>query len=614
MDEFPKNRDGGWSGPGRKKAYDLGNAGDDAWLRARRFGATARNKGGHLVVLLDPLVKVIAPFLWTQSFGSFGVTYNSIGIAPRVTTKVTGNLRAPPLLTTGHDWYVGDGYVLQHSIHPTLQEPQVYQEPRARPSWLSIINVKDRTKEEVSSLSTDNLPGRSVSFFDEAPLPMRETFLNGLDHERPHPWVSGWNGQGYAFGFIGRKVLYERQPRQDRSEPEDPFTSTLDEQYTLRAWYGDTSTRRMQYTDLDPEKFRGSPFFTVGATAPGRLQGLFAHYSVLINASDVGGSPDSKFKYPSGYTMRMMRSTDHGRSWVAEEVPEIERMQMREAGVDLNGVPYNNFVNHLEGSYDFSFPELTRNMLGPLYEDGRAWGMFFKAKNVDELPVQAYRQPADWPNGYPWNNTYKLELYGRHGFFVSDPSGHNWTNKPWPGDNINSGSAALFYIEKYQPLNEWGVKALLTDMIEPNPNTAGQGTFFIPAVQYFRSELKEDQADAQVRSWIISTVDGGNSWRESNFLPDDLVVNGAVAKLVVARPYVNEANTGELYFISPRGNDVAVYRTTALFDVFTKVHVESIPGLSTPAYTGALSTVFIGDNSGTYPSRVRPGFPEFQKP
>lgn len=51
-DDFPKNR-GGWSGPGRTAATRLGGEGDEAWLRQRRFGAEARNKGGHLTVKLD---------------------------------------------------------------------------------------------------------------------------------------------------------------------------------------------------------------------------------------------------------------------------------------------------------------------------------------------------------------------------------------------------------------------------------------------------------------------------------------------------------------------------------------------------------------------------------
>lgn len=54
-DQFPKNR-GGWSGPGRTAAYTLAGNGDDSltWGRKRRFGAEARNKGGHLSVRLDP--------------------------------------------------------------------------------------------------------------------------------------------------------------------------------------------------------------------------------------------------------------------------------------------------------------------------------------------------------------------------------------------------------------------------------------------------------------------------------------------------------------------------------------------------------------------------------
>ncbi|MDP9895383.1 hypothetical protein J2W32_004481 [Variovorax boronicumulans] len=50
-DEFPKNR-GGWSGPGRTAAYTLASEGDNSttWSRKRRFGAEARNKGGHLTV------------------------------------------------------------------------------------------------------------------------------------------------------------------------------------------------------------------------------------------------------------------------------------------------------------------------------------------------------------------------------------------------------------------------------------------------------------------------------------------------------------------------------------------------------------------------------------
>lgn len=51
--DFPKNRDG-WSGPGRTAARTI--AGDDLWLRKRRFDAEARNKGGHLLVTNAPPV------------------------------------------------------------------------------------------------------------------------------------------------------------------------------------------------------------------------------------------------------------------------------------------------------------------------------------------------------------------------------------------------------------------------------------------------------------------------------------------------------------------------------------------------------------------------------
>ena len=53
-DQFPKNR-GGWSGPGRTAAYSLASEGDNSatWGRKRRFGAEARNKGGHLTVKVD---------------------------------------------------------------------------------------------------------------------------------------------------------------------------------------------------------------------------------------------------------------------------------------------------------------------------------------------------------------------------------------------------------------------------------------------------------------------------------------------------------------------------------------------------------------------------------
>jgi|SRR6186713_272897 len=53
-DEFPKNR-GGWSGPGRTAARTLAGDGDErlSYGRKRRFGAEARNKGGHLTVKME---------------------------------------------------------------------------------------------------------------------------------------------------------------------------------------------------------------------------------------------------------------------------------------------------------------------------------------------------------------------------------------------------------------------------------------------------------------------------------------------------------------------------------------------------------------------------------
>ncbi len=59
-DQFPKNR-GGWSGPGRTAAYTLAGSGDDqlTWGRKKRFGAEARNKGGHLTVKKTAVATVL---------------------------------------------------------------------------------------------------------------------------------------------------------------------------------------------------------------------------------------------------------------------------------------------------------------------------------------------------------------------------------------------------------------------------------------------------------------------------------------------------------------------------------------------------------------------------
>lgn len=56
-DEFPKNRGPGWSGQGRTDARTIADVDvpdDLAWLRRRRPGVEARNKGGHLVVTVQP--------------------------------------------------------------------------------------------------------------------------------------------------------------------------------------------------------------------------------------------------------------------------------------------------------------------------------------------------------------------------------------------------------------------------------------------------------------------------------------------------------------------------------------------------------------------------------
>lgn len=71
--KFPKNLGSEWSGIGRTKARLLDTE-DTQWLRARRFGAEARNKGGYLTVK-----KGTEAFDGFYSIGAFGSEARVVG-------------------------------------------------------------------------------------------------------------------------------------------------------------------------------------------------------------------------------------------------------------------------------------------------------------------------------------------------------------------------------------------------------------------------------------------------------------------------------------------------------------------------------------------------------
>lgn len=573
VDDFPKNR-GDWSGPGRTMAMRLGDQGDDVWLRSRRFGATARNKGGHLVVTKDPVVKTGGPFIWAvvSSFTG-GLLYKRFGWGTRKSSTVGPMLRTPGYLSTGREMVVGGGYVLQLAAAVDW-EPGSEADP-VQKMWLSLIYVGNPAP-EVSSLSAENVPGANVSFYEEATLPARIYYQTvGGDVERPSAFVTGWDPvmEGYGFGFIGREKVTDRQ-----------ITYDIANRYKVVAYLGNTATRRLTRVELPTTSdFWINANFNAMPTGPGRVQAI-----VSKARANTGTEPPS-----------MLRTDDYGRTWTTRDVPELVRFMLRTTGGFAGGGP-------------FGYPGFGLTQISPLDEAGTCGMIFTGSKEIDRV-YDDLGPPPEY--GGQWAGDLVVSYYTRFRFFVSDTSGQNWTNKPWPADEwLGPGGISFFF--EYQDYDTWS-KPLLSIDLPATQRSAGGGSFYAPVFEYYKDRSNTGGSEnAPQRVRMLYTVNYGNSWALSPYLEAGVIMGeGTSVWPIVAKPFVSLEDPGELYVMSiTRAGALRIYRTTAVFETFTLVHEEVVDNYYFENSNSRINGLFVGDTSGSYPARVMAGFPQFQKP
>lgn len=609
---FPRDRDG-FSNRGNKDARGL-QALDVPFLTRRRLpgagqpGTIARKRGDFLEVRLLPEAvdaAVLSPFLWSILFrvgtSSSDLRYRRFGWGTRTTIDSVEQLRNPPYVPLGREWYVGGGYVLQHAARETADTLGQW------PTWLSLIAIADTTGAEVLSQSADNTAGRNVSFFDRAPqLPTDPDFwVNTVDNGRPSAFVTGWDAlaKGYAFGVIGRTVSASMTVLRPLTAERDGINASVDDQYAMTAWVGDTTSRQLQRVDLRGDTYRCAPSFVLHSVRPGTAMALVTRYRTL----QPDPNPESEQVYAAGHDLGLLRTEDHGRTWAMEDVPEVKALLLRD---NAGGIVYEGV-----GTQARTIPGLGFVVMAPLDTAGRLGAIV----RISRAPGQNIDTgvPPDWP-GTPdsWSaNQHYLAWNTRRAFLVSDVTGRNWARKAWPLDAVPANIDGLFYDTAAYPYGAW-VPFLSTAQVHNPAHSAGAGTFFVARFEALH-EAGKDRNVSEHRARMVFTLDRGDTWAESALLPDALANDNPrrVIWPIVAKPFVSVESPGELYLVAPTPARVRIVRTDATFSAFTEVYDQAIEGLYLSGQGQSdLNATFIGDASGSYPPRIRPGFPEFQKP
>jgi hypothetical protein len=594
-----KDRDG-FNPQGAKDARFLDDLTDAPFLKRRRAGGIAMKRGGFLETRLIQ-TRTLAPFLWGIVFrageASTSLVYRRYGWKSRRTIDTPEVTRAPAYVSLGHERYIGGGYVLQ--MVASLEADGV-QNVALRRAWLSLIAVADKTGQEVAA---PGLPGQSVSFHDAATLPIRDAYVFGQDWDRPHVFATGHdaNPDGFAFGFVGRVLIHYDVPRRALTVADDGIAASIDDQYAMRAWRGNTATRQLTAVELRGADFRLAPYMVLHSPQPGRAMALATQYTALRQPD-----ADSPSEAPSAWRLSMLRTDDHGRTWATEAVPELQALMCQRAD--------GSYLTDDAGAAFFNFPGLSGAIIAPLDTEGRCCAVVNIAADPSLHP-QSFQVPQDLAN-YAFE---AVTYFTRWGFFVSDTTGRNWTRRPWPLDDLFGGLRAhrTFFVDPLHPVGTWGPRRRLHESVSVT-HTAGPGTFFVGVIQEFRETRTQDFTDAERRVQIVSTVDGGLTWATSPYLPPGAFARfNSVLWPIVARPYKSEADPGEVYLLDvddTEARTVRIYRTSALFLAFDLVYEQSVPGFFLPEYGASrISGQFIGDKSGNYPARLAPGFPGFDQ-
>ncbi|NDZ11484.1 hypothetical protein C7T35_01440 [Variovorax sp. WS11] len=596
--KFPKNR-GGFSGLGRAKAGELDNI-EVAFLRKKVPGATAIKKGEFLYVQVDPTTGLDDPYLWT----AFEVNYlgNVYAFGLQTITAPNQRTRAKAWgfqVRTGDPYpfveepfwypaqlYVGDDYALRLSrLNYRLfdEHPFWFGNDTSRLfAYLTWVRPRE-VIEQVPSLSPDNAAGKDITFSDKTWLTINASGA----------FASGWDAatEGYRFGWTGWRV------------PESSGELAAPE---ARCYYGSTATRTVSESVVETLNPTNTRIFWPWTVGHGKVAMLRLQPEAAVVTNAVG----------------LKVTTDHGATWSTQNLPELQDWIFHY----LNGAGDDrwNHVN-LSASDRACMSPIGEGRIALVLlcskEEGRTW------TNAEVAAAQPYLGDLTC-----WR------------FFLSDETGANYENVPWPLDaspgirlGREAGGTAGIDFSGLHPAVEFARLGL-----GGAPMSAGPGSFFMSVGQW--TNASGDYADFDENAVrFLWTTDYGATWALSDLVPDDAISRNpqpfnpsgqtsfSIPKVAVAKPLTPESN-GALYIegLVPLVPPVDgyqwvqnVYRTDATFSSFKKVATNRLADTSLAAPFGTFpppgympGPVYVGNKQANsrFKPLVRPGYPEFEKP
>ena len=547
---------------------------DVPYLRSRKGDSEVKKKDGFLEVRTGGGT----PFLWALVATPESTKNKPFGyrLTARVGTESSRTQQTDRIGVSGASdgqyptqVFVGDNYVLRMSTSPA-----------SGACWPSLVYLGSKAT-EVLSLSAGNVPKANVSFADVAQFlfpNLTEDATAAYMALRPSIVATGWDSsaKAYSFAIFGRN---ESQTNQ------------------FLCYVGNTASRRLTPIDVVPAAFGYYRLARCACVGKGKLLAAVLPLADLnVPSPVVGSNPNrvSSFEYPD--VPALLRSDDHGRTWFSEPAPWLQPYLM----IYFSYYDGKNMYADLDDRalpFDVCAPQ---NFVATPVGEGRIACVVMCGAGPPGTVVST-SAPA-WQNR---NSAYR--------FFLSDNTGKNFVNVPWPADAWY-GADTPFAVPPagYQFLPRVGAD-LGSGSLQNAPLSAGPGSFFMSVCEY----IGNDKTKSSVK--VLSTRDYGATWVLSPALPTDAtnvtadyvqIMNFAVARAV------KDGHDGEIYCMSIRdGKTVRVYKTSDYFKTFKLVGKTKIPGLLAnlsilrihPVYTGAAGT--------DYPPLIHPGFPkEFEKP
>ncbi len=601
--KLPK-RPPGYAGPGRGIARQLGE-GDLAWSRKTALdGARAVRKGEYLYIT-NPDQPLVPPVLWMDLFSTADSQEWLYGLPStrrqRTTRRNPGGRISNTLIGTPgpYNLYVGDGHVLKLTLYRVgLIDPW-------RHYLAELIRSSTSGADMTVAYSEDQTPEDSIDhiFFAD-----KQEAAGQFPRAQYAPaaagaqiFASGYDASidAYRFGVYGFYRAYD------------------DAWGRFRGFVGDTKTRRLQEVTLPVPEFTVNRFdvtpLNIISHAPGKL---FSLWMDRENSARLHGAVQISFKqYPE--PLKAVRSSDHGQTWTVSDLPELTPHLLR--------------LKYTEGSSSESFDDYltsTPNMIGMHTASAVGGGriaLVMACANVPDTTIHPI-PPEGLGGAYAPRATH-------WGFFVSDASGANFAKKAWPLDDhpgitVPWDTLASTSADYSGPLFNnpfgWAVGA--------STLTAGPGSFFIvvstidrsiPTTGPNRFPTDADLAGARMR--VLWTVDYGDSWAFSDFLPEtmrDAVPDGDAGRsylpavnFTVVRPYVDAQNPGLLVATVLRaGEGARAWRTDARFSAFTEVGVvaKDVSSTYSDVRSANQNALFVG--SREVRASMRPGYPEYDRP